>query len=362
MDKREKIQSEATNIILKNNFKRIILNIAPRVGKSKIIIDSIKQSTFDNIYISSPLKVIKDNWKIECKKWGMISTPHLICHASLKKLQLNKNDLLIIDEVHTLSENNILTISNFKTDNIVGITGSLSKNTKKLLKDGLNLEEKYNYSIDQAIEDKIISDYEINIIKLKLDDVRKIEVLRGKNKILTTEKENYEYLTNRFNYFKLLSFSNPSYNFVKMKIASERADFLYKSKTKLEKAKQIIDKINRCLIFTTRIDNADFLCNNSYHYKSNNNFINDFYHQKINKLSVVNLADMGLTFPSLKKAVIHQLQSNDETAIQRVLRMCNLDKGKKAEIYITIYENTVDEEWCYRALRLLNKNKIIVHS
>ena len=53
------------------------------------------------------------------------------------------------------------------------------------------------------------------------------------------------------------------------------------------------------------------------------------------------MVQMGITIPDLKIGIFHQIQSNEESAIQKVLRMCNLEDGKIAKIFIVMVNNTV---------------------
>jgi len=57
-----------------------------------------------------------------------------------------------------------------------------------------------------------------------------------------------------------------------------------------------------------------------------------------------------ITIPNLKVGIFHHLQSSEERAIQRVLRMMNLEKDEKASIWIVVLKDTVDEEWTRKAL------------
>ena len=66
-----------------------------------------------------------------------------------------------------------------------------------------------------------------------------------------------------------------------------------------------------------------------------------------------------VTIPNLKIGVFHQIQSSEETAIQKVLRLCNLEQvDEVAKIYIFYYNNTVDEQWVEKAIQGFNPSKI----
>ena len=71
------------------------------------------------------------------------------------------------------------------------------------------------------------------------------------------------------------------------------------------------------------------------------------------------MTNMGITIPNLKVGIFHQMKSSEESAIQKVMRMCNVEQDEIAEIYITYFINTIDEEWVKKALSGLNPEKII---
>jgi hypothetical protein len=67
---------------------------------------------------------------------------------------------------------------------------------------------------------------------------------------------------------------------------------------------------------------------------------------------------MGITIPDLKLGIFHQLNSSEESQIQKSLRMLNLDGSRIGEIYIFCYANTQDEAWVVKALQPFDNSKI----
>ena len=65
-----------------------------------------------------------------------------------------------------------------------------------------------------------------------------------------------------------------------------------------------------------------------------------------------------VTITNMKHAVIHQIQSNEELQIQKILRTCNLEGDKKAQIYITVAKDTQDSVWLESALAQVPKHKL----
>ena len=356
---REQIQKKASQLIVSNNFNDIY-ELAPRTGKSKIVLEALN-SLNKKVLIIVPYNSIIDSWNNEIVKWkhDLTKTPiTLINQRSLNKVNKGEFDIICSDEIHTLSNNQMEELKRIGIKPF-GITGSLSKDTEKELKLQLGLKVNFRYSLEEAINDKIISDYSINVITCNLNQTDK--TITGGNKkksFLTTEFDHYNYLTSQFNRFKVLAWQDSKFENVKMNFARLRASLLYTCPTKLEIAKKLISKYKRCLVFTTLTDVADKLCENSYHSKSNGDELDNFLTGKIDKLATVSMLNMGITFSDLKQAVCHQLQSSEELSVQKLLRTMNFDLGKDANIDIIVVNNTVDEQWLNKALLPFDKKKI----
>lgn len=357
---REIVQNNAVNAIIKHSYAGIVY-VSPRVGKSKIVCDILKMPAFkkSKILITAPYNTILDSWTSEFEKWK-VNTKNitLINQRSLSKVKLTDYKHIICDEIHTLSDNQIVELQ--KTDApILGLTGSLSKESKKLLKDELYVEPIFTYSVEDAINDGIVADYKVYLIGVPLDNKDKyIEAGTKDSKFMTTEYANYQYLTAQFEKFKKMSWNNKKFDAVKMQYASKRASMLYTAKSKITVTKKIIAAHNRCLIFTARTETADDFAT-SYHSKSKEDYLEQFKDGTINKLAVCEMTNMGITIPNLKVGIFHQMKSSEESAIQKVMRMCNVEQDEIAEIYITYFINTIDEEWVKKALSGLNPEKII---
>lgn len=371
MQSREIIQAQATKAIIDANHNGII-HISPRVGKSKIVCDAIRGALKSKwkILITVPFNSIIDSWNTEFTKWKITKPQQkyikVINQRNLSKETLTDYDIIICDEIHTLSNAQLSLLKDVRKNymnsgiNILGVSGSISTETEKILKKELNIIPIYTYSIEDAIKDKIVANYEIILVPIQLDSKNKyIEAGTKDKKFMTTEAANYQYLTAHFEKMKRAAWSNKSLEVVKMQAASKRANFIYNCNSKVDAVKKIIDKYERCLIFTARTEIADTLSDgNGYHSKSSSDVLDKFMSGDINKLGVCEMTNMGITFPNLKVGIFHQMKSNDESAIQKVMRMCNLEGDETARIYITYYTNTVDEQWITKALEGFDNTKI----
>ncbi len=138
---------------------------------------------------------------------------------------------------------------------------------------------------------------------------------------------------------------------------------MYSCRSKLNIAKKLINKFSedRLLIFSTLTESANYLCENQYHSKADKANLDKFSSGIINQLAVVNMANTGLNIKPLHKAIVHQFQSSEETAQQRMGRLLRLEfnnPNKIAEIWVTVCENTVDEDWVKNALINIPESKI----
>jgi len=354
---RDKRQEECLFKILSNDFEGYI-DVSPRFGKSKVICDAINRiAKKQTILITVPNNDIIESWSVEFDKWKVTNDNiKVINQRSLHKEDPKNYKLIICDEIHSLSKKQREYVSKFRK--VFGLSGSISKDTEDILRKELKLKNIYTYSIDKAVEDGIISDYAVYKIPVELNSQDKnIEAGGNKKKWMTTETKHYTYLTQQFEKFKKLSWYKPALTNVKMRCASNRANFIYTSKSKVDVAKKVVEKFSRCLVFTGRIEVAEELAH-AHHSKSTEDNFNKFLKEGIDKLAVVEMANMGITFPNLKVGIFHQMKSNEESAIQKVMRMCNLEGEEKAKIFVIYYANTVDQGWVDKALTGFNEDKI----
>ncbi len=357
MIKRAQIQSEASNSIVDNRFRGII-EVAPRVGKTKITIDALNTVEKDiNVLIMAPRKEIFKSWKEEIKQWGLRDNINIeyLWSNSLKKNN-KAYHLIIADEIHAynLKVVSLLSKEQLKGTRILALTGTLDGDTQYLLESTLKLNVLYSYSVKEAIKDQIIADYDIYCIGCDLDNVNKtIQAGSLEKPFMQTEYEAYQYWNNRYQTAK----NQQRWSDLQFPM-SKRVEIIYNSRTKFEITKQIVDEHDRCIIFSGRQEIADGLGEGSFHSKSDKTALSDFIDGTIDKLSVVSMVSMGITIPNLKVAVFNQLKSGENLAIQQAMRTMNMEGGKKATIFIVYIKNTQDEIWVNSAIKGFEKSKI----
>jgi superfamily II DNA or RNA helicase len=358
IEKRNLIQAEASTAIVNARFHGI-LDLSPRFGKSKTTLLALEKiDKVINILITAPFNSILDGWKAEVNLWGCKHNITYVNDRSLSNVDWDSIHLVVKDEIHQISESQVDILKSSKKP-IIGLTGSLSNDNKKYLKQTLGLLVKYTYSIEQAIEDRIISDFTVKVHYVELDNkIKNIEYGTKLKPLIGTELEVYTWASSQFERFKYMSYSNPALSNLKMKYAGVRTRIIYGSINKIKKSKSLLKTKNKVLVFTGLTKVADSITSNSHHSKSTGDSLEKFLNGEVNHLAVVNQLNMGFTDKKLKRIIVNQLQSKEENAIQRMMRAMNFEEGKEAVIDIILVKDTVDEDWFNKASSWIPKNKI----
>jgi superfamily II DNA or RNA helicase len=132
-----------------------ILNLCPRFGKIYTTINILEQMPKDiSILIAYPDVKIKDSWEQDftTRKYKNDNITY-VTHLSMKKYINTSFDIVIIDEIHLLSDAQLdaaydITLTNKQ---VLGLTGTLSTWTETELDDRLDLPVLASYPIEQAI-------------------------------------------------------------------------------------------------------------------------------------------------------------------------------------------------------------------
>jgi superfamily II DNA or RNA helicase len=339
-----------------------LLNLAPRVGKTKITLDIIKKTKPKSILWVTPNTKLRDiDIPAEFKKWKMLTffrKTDIICYASLANHK-GKYDLIILDEYQDLTDNNAEPLFNksitFKS--IIGLSGTHPKHKEKLdLYNKLKLPILTSMSIDEAVGKGLIAPYTIKVIEWKLDNSNKY--LEGGSKLkpfMQTEESRYAYFTKLINAKFFSGQSVPVFMYL------NRMRFIYTLKSKNDFAKKFVKKLKgRTLVFTGGIVQAEHICKHTYHSKKKDTKdLDDFMSGKIDSLACVNAGGVGFTYKNVDNFVIVQVNSDQKgDATQKITRSLVLQEGYVANIYILSVAGTVDENWVNKVLENFDKEKV----
>ena len=356
MSLRNKRQEEFADIWLTHG-KFGILNLCPRFGKIYTTINALeKLNPHCTILIAYPDLKIKDSWEEDFETRGY-TNPNITytTHLSLHKLKDKLFDVIVIDEIHLLSEAQIEASKELLEGNscVLGLTGTLSSATERTLYDELHLSVIAEYTIDQAITEGVIVDYQINVIKVALDNSTKQE-FKG---AWITEKARFERLGWIIN-----KLSAQGRDTMFMRLARMRV--IQSSLAKKLATRELLTryKDERILVFCGVTAIADALGIPSYHSKSSEKDVfNDFAEGKGNHLAVVKIGNTGVTYKPLNKVIINYFDSNAENLAQKIMRCTAFEynnTNKKAQIYIITTTESVEIKWLSKALDMFDKDKI----
>lgn len=358
MSLRDQRQKEFAKIWL-NNGRYGILNLCPRFGKIYTTINILEHLKDDiNILIAYPDAKIKDSWQEDFETRGY-KNPNITytTHLSLHKHTIKRYDMLIVDEIHLLSDAQIDACKEVmdNSTSVLGLTGTLSTWTESELEQRLQLPVICNYSIDQAIQEGVIVDYQITVLKVPLDN-HVVQEIKGKAR---TEKKHYDATS-----WVIDKLDKQGQNTMMLRL--KRMRIIQNSIAKLALTRQLLQKYNdqRVLVFCGTTDMADNLGIPSHHSKSSDKeAFKKFAEGEGNHMAVVKIGNTGVTYKPLNKVVLNYFDSNAENLAQKVNRCMAMEYNnpdKKADIYIISTDEPVEEKWLNKALEFFDKEKIRV--
>lgn len=351
---RDKRQAEFAQIFL-DHAEFGILNLCPRFGKIFTTINILEKLDDDiNILIAYPDLKIKSAWEEDFKKrkyknQNITYTTHL----SIKKHTAGFYDLVILDEIHLLSEAQIEAVKELQCVSVLGLTGTLSSHTEEILGLELKLPVLATYSIDQAIKEGVITDYEITVVGIPLDNKRKNDY-KGKLKTEKQQFDSYGYVIDQL--------ERKGQNTMFLRLARMRV--IQNSLAKMEKTKALLarHKDERVLVFCGLTSIADGLGIPVYHSKAGDKDVfEDFANGDGNHLAVVKIGNTGVTYKPLNRVIINYFDSNAENLAQKINRCMAMEYNtpdKKAHIYIVCTVEDVERKWLKKALEFFDKDKI----
>ena len=357
MTLRDKRQKEFADVWLKHGMYGI-LNLCPRFGKIRTSILALEKLKPKSILIAYPDNKIKESWQSDFHDSGFDdSIVTYTTHLSLKKYANLSFDVVIIDEIHLLSEAQIEVCKDLFDVNgqILGLTGTLSSWTERKLEEELDLHVIAHYPIEKAIEEGVIVDYEIHVIRVPLDNIVYNDY-KGK---LKTEKKHYDGVS-----WVINKLQNSGTDTMFLRLARMRLIQSSLAKTNATKRLLAAHKDERVLVFCGTTAVADNLGIPSYHNKSKEKEIfEDFAEGKGNHLAVVKIGNTGVTYKPLDKVIINYFDSNAENLAQKINRCMAMEYNtpdKKAHIYIVSSSEPVELKWLQKALEFFDKDKIRV--
>lgn len=353
------------------------IEAATGVGKTKVGVTAVAtRLNVDpnaNIYIVVPTTTLRDvDWPAEFIKWGhkdLLKKVKIICYASMHKQKVKRDvDLLILDEIHHLSLDNMQFLSEsneYKVWNILGLTATLPKasrsaedSDKRARIDKL-APSCFTVSLEQAIRLELVADFEIKVLRFNLDSKDKYIVGGTKTApFKITEQAKYQYLTKMCQ-----KMAWQKKDGAKFKYIGERTRFLYNLRSKVwlaaECMSHMITPNNRTLIFCGSIEQSRTLCGDRvYNSEVSDKQLTAFQNKEINYMAVVNKVNEGQNINELDQILVVTMTSNELTIIQRIGRTIRFRPGHKALVVILVAAGTADEKWYKAATENFDPSRI----
>jgi superfamily II DNA or RNA helicase len=360
MTKAEKnrLQKEIVDSLDKKPHGRLIL--APRSGKTKIGIDIIKRDKPGTIlWVTPSSKLADEDIPAEFKLWS--AKKYLTRLTTCTWMSLHKQEgyyeTIILDEEQFATENNMLPLLSgaLYSENIITMTGTASQHDhKKEIYKQLNLEVLVDLSINQAVDMKLLANYKIKVVEVDMGTKNEIEAGNAQKKFMTSELKQYNYLNQVAQQAIYQRRNDMTFRI----LARMRA--IKNSPAKTEAAKWLISHLDgRKLIFSATIKQAEELCENTYHSKTDNVDLQKFLHGSIGEIAMVNAGGTGFTYKKLDHLILTQTDSDKNGLTSQKISRTLLDQGEyEATIWILSLVGTQDEKWVDSVLKNFDKTKI----
>jgi len=354
---RNRIQKEIVDSISKGAQGRLLL--APRVGKTKVMIDIIKRDKPNSIlWVTPSVKLAEEDIPKEFETWHAkkyLKKLTTSTWASLNKIT-GKFDLIVLDEEQFSTENNIENLLNKSLKGrILSMTGVPTKHKEKIyLYNQLNLKILCELPINEAVDVGLLSNYTIKVIEVPMSQVKDIKAGTRKKPFLTSEVKQYEWLSKVIQQAIFQHRADLKFRILK------RMRFIKDSTSKLKAAQLLLSKLRgRILIFAGTIEQTENLCEHTYHSKTDDKDYKMFQNGEIERIAMVNSGGIGHTYKAIDHLVIVQVDS-DKNGItsQKVARTLLAQKDYKATIWIISLLGTQDEKWVESALNNFDKSKV----
>ena len=356
---KSKLQKEVIDSVLPGISGRLIL--APRIGKTKMIIDLIKRDKIKGkiLWITPTSRLADETIPSEFIKWKAkkyLNQLETTTWKGLSKIK-GKYTLIIADEEQFMTANNAkpLLDSSLSTDVLLTMTGTESKSKeKKILYEKLGLEVLYRITINKAVDIGLLSNYEIKVVMVEMDEKKNIKVeyqdkkTKKTESFMTSELKQYEYLCRKL-----------ERNSTKFGVMLRR-QIIGNSPSKLGAAKYIINSLEGTkLIFAVSTKQAEELCDYVYHGKSDDKDLKKFISGEINKIAMVNKGGTGYTYSSIDNLIMTQVDSDNNGLTSQKIARTLLEQGSyKACIWIICLDNSQDVVWLRSTLESFDKSKI----
>jgi len=330
----------------------------------------------ESALILVPTVQLQDQFKDEFSKWGYdncLDRVDIMCYQSAYKLIGNHYDIVICDEIHLgLSKEYRKFFKNNTYDKLLGMTATIPEDADKKVELFKLAKTVYTITLDQCVEMKLVSPYEIYCVPVKL-----------------TFGEMLEYDSVQADFVRHKMWLGPeAFDMAKFFIANPRcsseekfhAAGFYKAirerkrivdtaYNKISKFKAIVDAnlTEKIITFGGLNDFTDQLAESVsplaevYHSKrtakDRKNALKRFKEDEVNILCSTKALNQGFDIPNANIGIICGLTSKALSMVQRIGRLIRFEEDKIGKIYIIYVKNSQEEKWLTKAVQDLKDIK-----
>lgn len=361
----------------------VLLTWATRIGKMLGGLNCVRQG--EKVLIVSPTLLINQDWEQAIQRYPGMDYK-VICYASIQN-ELDQYDVVILDEVHHLSERVLSVLKGWRA-RFIGLSGTLPYEPRMRWNKLTNQNFfEWTIALDQGINWGILPPPQVVCVGLELqNDKRVLLYHKGKDKkkknevvqygyhkgslfnrsvntlIQCTEKEWNQLIEDDIAYWKSLE-DNPNSNVSPYiisnninRLGNERKRMLSQLKNKHIKRAvrhfKLEDK--RIIVFCNDIPQAEWV-DESYAIhskkKDNKGLIDQFNEGEINKLVSVNMLNEGINLHNVDAALIVQVSNSQVRSQQQSARTL---LSELPLVIILYYRNTRDQEYVNNFVKQFN--------
>lgn len=345
--KKIEIQTAAEKFHIKIG-KRSTVCMSVGTGKSVLAINRINTYTKEaKILFIGAREIYSTNFKKELEKFQCTGYDiTFICTGSLKKKDEKFWDLVVIDEVHKHTDQVIKSIPKIIGVNqnveILCLTGTPKKESDLYLYCPIS----YTKMIEDAIEEKVLNDYKISIIK---------------HEINWKERSYYNYAFNKWESWRKGNSHSEGYP-QEMRLLK---NVLKGLKSKEDATMYLLNKYlkdYKTLIYAGTIKQSESMTIDAFHSQMSEETkwknYNAFCSGSIKWLVNVNSIKEAVSIPDLTHSIIMSPDASWQSLEQMLGRILRLMTDSVGTVIILCAEGTVEEKWVEKATARLDQNKI----
>lgn len=372
----------------------ILLEMGTGTGKTKLALEKTKQWVTEDskVLVVVPKTTVITSWQEEIVKWEATDLKiTIICYDSLEKYVSDSWDVVVFDECHHLTENALTTTSAMQVKHFIFLSASITHFHKRNIAYYLGAFVTYNVDLRTTIEEKLLPDPRVILIRLHLDykdktacqfvinpTATKVDpvihpltkkeywaIKTADKKVKKADKQRHILQGSQWEYHVLqdsrinLYKKRASLREQMLRLSGDRLKWLARLKNDIVKA--LLRKLayKRVLTFCCDIEQTEVFGPNAINSKNKESLatLARFNEGKIKHIQACSMLDEGVNLKDCQIGLFANLNSSDRIIIQRTGRIL---RHKDPIIIVPYYVGTREEEIVEEMKKSYNEELITV--